>query len=137
MDMQYLADETTIKKSKSIRILSIVALSLSGAYLLLGIFSTVLAVIPLPFLGLLIWFVLSAIEFVLLVAAVTVGIIALVQSIKHFKAVNACSESAEKDEAFGYIKLARTLSIISVIATGCSWILISILNVLEFFLSLI
>ena len=134
MDVQNLADEITMAKAKSVRLLSIVAISLSGAYFLEGIFSVLFALIPIPILGLIISIVLSVVEFALLVTAVIFGILALTRSIALVKELSLLPLSTE---ALGCAKLARILSIISVCITGFSFVLLSILNIFEFFLSFI
>ncbi len=78
MDVQYFADELTVKKAKSVRAFSIITLVLVGAYLLEGLYAFLFALIPIPILGFVIFLVLSFIEFALLAAAVIFGIAALV-----------------------------------------------------------
>lgn len=136
MDVQYLADKATVDQAKAIRKLSITALIIAGAYLLEGMFSVLFALIPIPILGFLISMVLSLIEFGLLIASVIFGIMALVRSCKQVKQLTALPDNEEKAEALGYVKLARTLSTIAVILTGASFLILSVLNVFEFFLSL-
>ena len=137
MDVQYLADEMTVAKAKSVRTLSIVAISLAGAYFLEGIFSVLFALIPIPFIGFLVSIVLSVVEFALLVAAAVFGILALVRSLALVKELTALPDNAEKTEALECAKLARILSIVGVCVTGFSFVLLSILNIFELILSFI
>ena len=134
MDVQNLADELTVAKAKTVRTISIVALALSGAYFLEGIFSVLFALIPIPIFGFIISIILSVVEFALLAASAGFGVFALVRSISLVKELSLFPLSIE---ALGCAKLARTLSLISVIVTGFSFILLSILNIFELFLSFI
>ena len=96
MDVQYLADKSTVDQAKAIRKLSITALIIAGAYLLEGTFSVLFALIPIPILGFLISMVLSLIEFGLLIASVIFGIMALVRSCKQVKQLTALPDNEEK-----------------------------------------
>lgn len=136
-DVQYLADELTVEKAKTVRTLSIVATALTGAYLLEGILSLIIALIPIPFLGFLISVVLSILEFALLVASIVFVIIALVRSVSMVKKLKELPDNEEKEQALKYAKLARLLSIISAISVGVLCIAFTILNIVELVLSFI
>ncbi|MBQ8850681.1 MAG: hypothetical protein IJ011_10150 [Clostridia bacterium] len=136
-NVQYLADELTMAKAKTTRTLATVALVLSGVYVLEGFGSILFALLPIPIIGFIISFILSVIEFALLVSSAVCGIIALVRACKLVKEIDALPDSEEKQSAFSVAKTARLLSIISVCVTGGACLVLAFLNIIELILSFI
>ena len=137
MDTVYLMDTQTRERAKNAKILSIVALVLTGAYVIEGIFSVIFALIPIPIIGFFISVILTVVEFCLLIGTIVFIVCALVKTLKIKKELCAVADCQELKEAKADVRLAEILSYVAIGVTSVAFCVISVLNLLELILSFI
>ena len=137
MDTIYIMDEQTKERAKSAKLLSILALVLSGAYVLEGIFSVIFALIPIPILGFFISIVLTVVEFCLLIGTIVFIVCAFVKCGKLKKELYQIADCPEVKEAKANIKLANILTYVATGITAVAFCVLSVLNIVELILSFI
>ena len=132
----YAVNEALMNKAKNARLFAMVAMILSGIYLIEGILSIVLQLIPIPFLGLIFFFMSLVIEFVLVVAIIVFTIMALVNIVSVEKSLKTVLDSDEKEKVKSINNLAKIFVIVAIVVTFLVFIPISLLNIVELFLSI-
>ena len=132
----YAVDEALMNKAKNARLFAMVAMILSGVYLIEGILSIVLQLIPIPFLGLIFFFMSLVIEFVLVVAIIVFTIMALVNTVSVGKSLKTVLDSDEKEKVKSINNLAKIFVVVAIVVTFLVFIPISLLNIVELGLSI-
>ncbi len=119
------------------RTIAIVGMALAAAYFIEGIASVIVALFPMPFIGILVFIFLSLIEFALMVSSVVVNIVSLVKINPLSKTLSKVPECPEKKEIASKLNLAKVFSYIGIGVTAGSVLLLTILNFFELLLSFI
>ena len=120
------------KKAKSLRFLAILGLVFAGCYLMMGLASLIISIIPMPLIGIAISLILTGVELSLLAAAMAVNVIALIKSIGLKKDIQGFEDAEEFTALLRKGKTNVVLSIIGVSVTAIAGVLVIFLGVFEF-----
>ena len=137
METFYLMDSKTKERAKAAKTFSIVAIVAAGIYTVEGIFSVIFSFIPIPIIGFFISVALTVVEFCLLVGTVIFICCALVKTIKLRKELSNVADCEESQRAMSDLRLASILSYIAIGITAVAFCVLSVLNVIELFFSVI
>ena len=129
--------EVSKKKAKSAITFAIAAMVTSVLYLIEGLASLALSVIPIPVFGFIIFIASIVIEFCLVAAIIVLIIMSFVNIGAAEKEMHLLTEEAEKDSITSLTKTSKILTFISIGLSVLVFVPVSVLNIIELILSFI